>query len=215
MTERLRLDHLRPPANPPALESAWAAARSELQRPPRSWRRDLAKLGTAWLGTGLAVVALLGVLGQWGVPHLTTRAETLAFLLVVQVLGVWAALAPSARRAQLASVLASLGSMVAIVALRGPGMPGLLPQWICTLSHVGVDLLPTIGALLALRRAAVTPLRTMAVGLAVGAPGALVGEVGCGQGALHVGVFHLAAWCLAFVVVVAVGRRLRPDSYAP
>ncbi len=158
---------------------------------------------------------MLGLLHQWAVVSVTARTPTLVLLVAAQLFGAWAALAPAARRAQGLSILLSLAGAVAVVGLRGQGVPSALPPWICTISHLGVDLVPVAVALLALRRAAITPWRAWATALAVGAPGALVGELGCGQGATHVALYHLPAWGLALAVVVVGSRWLRPVSFAP
>ena len=65
------------------------------------------------------------------------------------------------------------------------------------------------------RSFAATSWRFLAAGLAVGATGALVGELACGRGWQHVALYHVSAWLLVAAVSLIVGRRRSPLSYAP
>jgi hypothetical protein len=210
------LQELRPAANAEALASALAAARKELaQAKPDSWRRDLAILTAVVSGIAVGVVGVLGALGQWAVSSPLARWETLSLLALLQLVGVAAAMAPRARWAQVATVVMGVAAMAAVVALRGAGAPSALPPWVCTLSHLGVGLAPVATVVVLLRHAAISPLRALAAGICVGTPGAIVGELGCGQSAAHVALFHLPAWGIAIAVCMAVALRIRPRSYAP
>jgi hypothetical protein len=70
-------------------------------------------------------------------------------------------------------------------------------------------------ALAALRRLAFDPVRSVVAGLSVGAVGALVGELVCQQGPLHVLVFHLPAWAFSILAVTFISIRLQRSSHAP
>jgi hypothetical protein len=70
-------------------------------------------------------------------------------------------------------------------------------------------------ALRGLTRLGHDPLRALVAGLSVGALGALVGELVCEQGPLHVLAFHLPAWAGAALAVTLLSPRLARSSHAP
>jgi hypothetical protein len=101
------------------------------------------------------------------------------------------------------------------VLLRGEGHPSTTPEWVCTVSHLGLGAGP-LGLMLAmLRKSALSAARTALAGLAVGATGAMLGELACEQSWVHVATFHLSAWLGLAVVAMLVARRLAPRSFAP
>jgi hypothetical protein len=204
-----------PPPDPAALSRALQAARAEQARPRSTYRRDAAVLGTALLGLTGAAMAGTRLAGLWRLEDLVRRLPTLALLVSVQGVAAWAAVAPRARRAQVATGLLGLLAMAAVVGLRGAGAPSPLPPWVCTLSHLGVGVVPAAVTLWLLRRAAFDVPRALAGGMGAGAAGALLGELACGQGAWHVLAFHLPAWLAVVSVVMVLGRRQKPRSFAP
>jgi hypothetical protein len=99
---------------------------------------------------------------------------------------------------------------------RGPAWAeSTLPEWVCTLSHVGVGLVPLVVAVTVLRGAAFRPLRALLAGLSVGTTGAFLGELACTQSWQHVVGYHLSAWAIAAVATLVVSLSLEPRSFAP
>jgi hypothetical protein len=196
---------------------ALAAMREELARTPRvrPWRHEALRLFAAPMGLSLAV---LGVMATLGATSADVLARVPGLLLLGATAGVcaWAALAPRGRGLSLGATLLTLGTALTLVLLRGPGAgPSRLPEWVCTVSHVGVGLVPGLVALLALRSAAFLPRRALLAGVSVGTAGAFVGELACEQGAAHVLRYHLSAWALAALVMLVISRLLPPRTFAP
>ncbi|HEX4404492.1 MAG TPA: DUF1109 domain-containing protein [Polyangia bacterium] len=193
---------------------ARAAALAELRRAPVAapWTRQAARVVGASvilcaLAAGVAVAASLVTFAQ---------APFLAALLVVAVLGGVGAVAPRGRN--LAVVVALAGAPIAMVMIawaRGAGVPSSTPAWVCSVSHVGLDLIPLAFALAALRQSAWTWPRALAAGLGAGAVGAFLGELACHQGARHVLVHHVGAWLFVALACVAISRALPSRSFAP
>lgn len=203
-------------ANEPGLEKLRAAVFAELDVPPkRSWRADVLLItGVCWLAF-LAAAAVLFLAGQLTAAHLISRLVPLSLLAGVVAVSSFAALAPR-RPGQLiiGYVIAAIG-LVGLVLLRGEGHPSETPAWVCTVSHAALGAGP-LGLMLAmLRKSALGAARTALAGLAVGATGAMLGELSCEQGFAHVAVWHLGAWIGLAVIALLIGRRLVPRSFAP
>jgi hypothetical protein len=98
---------------------------------------------------------------------------------------------------------------------RGAGVPSATPGWVCSLSHIGVGVLPLTVALWSLRQSAWSRPRALGAGLGAGTAGAFLGELACHQGARHALIHHLGAWWFVALVCVAISRRLRPRTFAP
>ena len=204
-----------PALNADALQRVRGALGAALAERPRRWRRQAALLAAGLAAFTVLLAGALGLAGNWAVNVGPARFLDLGLLLMAIALGGWAAIAPPTRmRSALALGSAAL-TMVAVVALRGPGLTSALPQWVCTVSHLGVDLVPLAVVLWRMRVAAPSLWRAIAGGLAAGVPGAALGELACGQGARHVALFHLPAWLLVVALSWALSRRLRPASFAP
>lgn len=200
-----------------ALERARAAALEELRRAPAapSWRRA-AVLSSATLVLTILVTVLVALATSLtGADHFISRVPWLVTLVVFGALASWAAIAPRAGAARPALVAVGLGLMAALVASRGTGLPSTAPGWVCSASHLGLDLLPLGVALAVLRQAAWRWSRAVVAGLGAGSVGALLGELACHQGAKHVLVHHVGAWLLATAACVAISRKLRPRTFAP
>ena len=195
------------------------AARDELRRAPVAtpWQRQSGRAVAALLAFS-ALALLVSVLAGIGPgARLGDRAALLGVLLGAQVVGVWSIAAPFSRRrlgaAGAAAVVAGLA--VALARAGSPGVAGTSPDWLCSISHLAVDLVPAGVALWLLRGGAWHPLRAVAAGLAAGTVGLLVGEIGCERGLTHVLIYHLGFWLVAAAVFLLATRRLRPRSFAP
>ena len=204
-----------PALNADALQRVRGALGAALAEPPRRWRRDAAILAAGLAGFTVLLASALGLAGNWAVNVGPARFLDVGVLLAAIGLGGWAAIAPPTRMRSAMALGSAALAMVAIVAMRGPGLSSPLPPWVCTVSHLGVDLAPLAVVLWRMRVAAPSMGRALAGGLAAGVPGAALGELACGQGALHVALFHLPAWLLVVALSWAVSRRLRPTSFAP
>jgi hypothetical protein len=180
----------------------------------RSWRGDAALvLASAW-GVALAITAVLAALGQTGPELLERHAGALAWVLVCGGVAAVAALGPIRRSTRFVAVLAAIAAPVVLVLLRvrAGGETSRLPQWVCTVSHLGVGIVPLVVGLSVLRRAAPSPARAVLCGLAAGTAGALVGEVACAQSWEHVALFHVSAWAALAVICARVSQRLQRSS---
>lgn len=200
----------------PALSRARAAvlAEARLPRPP-GWRQSVAVVCATLVG-------LLGLITGAGVAAGAISPEVLRLhlpamlpVLAVALLAGLAAFVPGARRVRLAAAALAGSAAVLLVALRVPSQPLSSAPWLCTVSHVGVAVVPGLITLVLLRRSAFTLLRSVVAGLAVGACGAFVGELVCEQGPVHVLAFHLPAWAFSTAMVAWLSARLTRRSFAP
>jgi hypothetical protein len=98
---------------------------------------------------------------------------------------------------------------------RGTGAASATSEWVCSLSHVGVGLLPLAVGLWSLRQSAWTWRRAFGAGLGAGTAGAFLGELACHKGATHVLAHHVGAWLFVALACVVISRTLRPRTYAP
>lgn len=210
----------KPPGDADARARALAAVRAELARPSsgRRWRVDAARVFAAPTVLSLAVAGVLWALGVTSGEVLWTHAPVLLALWATSAACGWAAIAPPRTRGRgwLAGWALALGGATLLVLSResAPTVSSV-PEWVCTLSHLGVGLLPAGVTLAALRGAAFQPGRALLGGLSVGTAGAVVGELVCAQGRLHVLLYHLSAWALAAVATLVVSRFLSPRSFSP
>jgi hypothetical protein len=205
-----------PDAHDP-LSRARAAALAELRRAPVAtpWRREAARVAAAWAGVCVAAAVAAVAAGLADVGQVAARAPFLAALVALALLGGVAAVAPRARAATWLVAVGAPLTMLAVAWSRGAGLPSATPEWVCSVSHVGLGLLPLAVGLWALGRGAWTWPRAVAAGLASGTAGAFLGELACHQGARHVIVHHAGAW-LAIAATCAVVSRLRsPHTVAP
>jgi len=168
-----------------------------------------------WVGVSLAagVATLLAALA--GAADVLARWPLLVALLATAAAGGIASLAPAARLWTRVGGVAALLTMAALVASRGTGAPSATPEWVCSVSHVGMGVLPLSVGLWSLRQSAWTWGRAITTGLGAGTAGAFLGELACHQGARHVLVHHLGAWSLVAIGCVAISRQLRPRTFAP
>jgi hypothetical protein len=190
---------------------------AELARTPlRSWKKEAVTVCAALAGLTVSTVAVLIATGNSSLEAVSLRLPSFLGLMVIGCVSAYLAFAPRPhRKLHFGLALGAVG-LVGIVLARGTtGSPPTQPEWVCTLSHVGLGAGPLILALTLLRRAAPGVLRSAVAGLAVGSVGAAVGEVGCAQSWSHVLIFHCAAWLAVAGVSVLVGRLLKPRSFAP
>lgn len=198
------------------LERVRARALEAAAEPPaRPWRVDVFLAWSLTIGFSLAVGLVTGVLGAWSSGPLLVHASPVLLLLLAQLTGAYGAIAPAARRAQLASLVIAGAGMAVLVSSRGAGIESASPEWLCSLSHLGLVAGPCAALLLLQRRAHLTVLRTLSAGVAAGSIGALAGELVCGRGSLHVALFHLPVWIAAAAFTALLGRVLRSATYAP
>jgi hypothetical protein len=202
------------------LARARAAALAELRAAPVAvpWSRE-----AAWVAVALAGVSALAALAAIAVgvarpADVIAAAPTIGALLVLALVGGVAVVAPPAAggKALQAFTLAAASFVMAALALgRRAGLPTETPAWVCSASHFGLGLVPLALALRALRRSAWSWPRALAAGVGAGTAGALLGELACHRGALHVLAHHVGAWVSIILVGVVVSRWRRPRSYAP
>jgi len=193
------------------------AARHELRagrRVPR-WYWHVAMI----VGSTLGVVALAGAVllaaGQTAAAVVAAHAVQLAFLVSASLGCGVAAFGPRLRAGAIA-IAASLAAAICLVALRAdPAVASASPGWLCLVSHLAAGALPLGVALHVLRDCAPSLTKAVIAGFAAGSTGAMLGEIGCEQGPLHIAVWHLGAWAVVAAAVVVISRRLTPRSYAP
>ena len=194
-----------------------AAALAELRSAPAPvpWRAQAWRVIAGFAGTGLlgAAAALAASLSGW--PRVLERAPLLLCLLATAAVAGFAALAPDGRRWRAAALVAGPGLMAALVLSRGAGAPSSTPEWVCSASHVGIGLIPLAFALWGLRQSAWRWSRALAAGLGAGTAGALLGELACHRGALHILVHHVGAWIVVAAASVLLSRHARPRTFAP
>jgi hypothetical protein len=200
-----------------ALARARAAALAELRRAPVAtpWRRQAGVVVAIWVGASIVAGSATLVAGLAAGRDVIARAPSLAALLAVAAVGGVASLVPRARPWTFLAGVAALLTMAALVLSRGVGVASSTPEWVCSVSHVGVGILPLAVGLWSLRQSAWTWRRALATGLGAGTAGAFLGELACHQSARHVLVHHLGAWLLVAIACVAISRRLRPRTFAP
>lgn len=201
------------------LARARAALQTELaqKRPVLPWRTHAALLFAVITFVMSACALGLWITGQLSHQHLGPRAPGILLLVVTSALAVASAVKP---RANLGLRVAMIGSAtLAAIALVWARLEvaavSALPEWVCTVSHLGAAIAPFAAAILFLRSAAPNPWRSVSGGLAVGTTGALLGELGCGQGAAHVLMFHFTAWAAVIICAVVLGRWMTPRTFAP
>ncbi len=204
------------PATSDALAKARAAMLAEAKLPKRAgWKAGVLAASGTVLGLATAVAGVLLAVGACTLDVFSSRAVTLASLITVGIVTMWASLRPQGHVARLISLGLVVLSAALIVLVRGAGAPSPQPEWVCTVSHLAVGLAPAAVVIVLLRGMAPNRLRSVLAGLAAGTTGAIVGEFGCGQSAGHVAIFHLSAWAAVALLVALISSRLTPRSYAP
>lgn len=207
-----------PRVEPSALTRALESARGELalNQPVRHWRTQAAWVMASSFAIALLVAGVLLAGGALSGAALLHRAPLLLLLFTTSGVCAWGALSPHGRGLRRAAVGLAMACAATLVLARGsPSAPPSLPGWVCTASHLAVDLVPLIVAVVVLRGAAFQPLRALCAGLSVGTTGAFVGELACEQDWRHVAGYHLLAWALVCAAALVLSRSLKPRSYAP
>lgn len=207
------------PPEPPSLDvlaKARAAMQAEVKAPRAAgWKALVVRMSGTLLGLFAVLVGALLAVGACTVDLLSTRSVTLTALMTVGLVSTWASLRPRGVLGRWVSVGLVTLTAGLLVLLRGAGAPSLQPQWVCTVSHLGVGLVPSAIVILLLRNMAPSRLRSFVAGLAAGTTGAFAGELACGQSAQHVALFHLSAWVAVGLFVTFLSSKLTPRSYAP
>ena len=194
-----------------------AAVRPELSRAPRKnrWRFELAAVVTSVFLLTAVIAGLLLWSGNTSFTAISARAGAFVMCGLLCVFAAVLAIAPGLRRAQLVTVLAFGAASMALVLLRSAQGASSTPEWVCTATHLGVGGVPLVIGLFALRRGGLRLLSGVALGVAAGTSGAMVGELACGRDSMHVLLFHVTAWAGVVVAGAAFSRLIRPRSYAP
>jgi len=206
------------PADAASLGKTLEAARRELalNRAVRRWRTQAVWVFISTVAMVVLVASVLLVLKQMSFAALLSKAPLFVLLWSTGAVCAWGALSPRGHRLRTVGIVLAGGSAAALVLARGESqVEATLPAWVCAASHVAVGLGPLIVSLLALRSAAFRPARALVAGLSVGTTGALVGELACAQGWMHIAGYHLTAWALIAGVEVVVSRSLKSRSFAP
>jgi hypothetical protein len=209
------------PANVPVLARVRAAALAELRTQSRglSWQRQAAGVVLTVLATTALTIEVGSLLSIVDLSRLAHRALPVTLLLVLQIAGVFLAIAPGRRLARFGAVLLAAAAAAAVVGWRGTSgggeVGGAMSPLACSLSHVAVDLIPLTAVLYALRRFAWTLGRAVLAGAAAGATGAIAGELACARGWSHVLVQHVGSALLITLLCVIISRARRPDTFAP
>jgi hypothetical protein len=194
-----------------------SAALAELRTspPPLTWRAQAFRVATGVAGAGVlgAAAALASSLAGW--PRVLERAPLIFCLLAVGTVSAFAALAPRGRGLRAIVLATGPALMAALVLSRSSGAPSSTPEWVCSASHIAIGLIPLGFALWGLRQSAWRWSRALAAGLGAGTAGALLGELACHRGAVHVLVHHVGAWVLIAAACVLISRRARPRTFAP
>ncbi len=211
-----------PPAeSAPSANSAYlrarAAALAELARQPHpvSWRHDALVAVFLVLSSTAIVMGAGAWLSIVEVDRMAGRWLSLGLLISVQILGIFAAIAPGRARLRQGAAILSIAAAVAIIVGRGVGTPSITPAFACSTSHLAVDLIPLALVLYSLRKFSVTLGRSLLAGVAAAATGAIAGELSCGRGWSHVLVHHVGAGALIAMACVLLSRARQPQTFSP
>lgn len=194
-----------------------AALRPEMKEAPQKnrWRLELAGVvGSVLLLTAAIGGALLGS-GNTSLSAIAARAGVFVMCGILCAFSAALALAPGLRRAQLVALLAFGFASIALVLLRTGQGASSTPEWVCTATHLGVGAVPLFIGLFALRRGGLRLFSGIALGVAAGTSGAMVGELGCARDSMHVLLFHVTAWAAVVAAGAALSVLVPPRSYAP
>ena len=200
-----------------AFARARSAALAELTRKPRArpWWRDALAAVLLVLASTAAVLAAGAWLSIDEIDRLSARWLPLALLTIVQVLGVFAAIAPGKAVLRRIAAALAIGAAIAIVAGRGGGHPSMTPAFACSTSHIAVDLVPLTLVLYSMRKFSVTLGRSLLAGVSAAATGAIAGELSCGRGWSHVLIHHVGSGAAIAIACVLLARYRQPETFAP
>ncbi len=200
-----------------ALLRARAAALAELARQPRAvpWWRDALSALLLIVATTAMVMGIGAWLSIVELDRLRGRWLPLLLLVAVQVVGVFAAIAPGKTLMRWSAAMLAVSAAVAILVGRHGGAVSPLPGFACSTSHVAVDLIPLALVLFYLRKFSATLGRSLLAGVAAAATGAMAGELSCGRGWSHVLVHHIGAGAAIAIACVLLSRVLAPQTLAP
>jgi len=184
---------------------------------PRPWRVVARWYTAAVVGLTVAALIISAALGLFEGARFGAQFLVVSILAVAQAMAIWVAVAPLSRT-RVAICLALTALAIAVMLGVRPAEATQLsarPAWICSLTHLAVDIVPLAVALVALRQGVMRPGRVIAAGISAGALGALLGELACERGRAHVITHHLGVWLVVVIICMVVARRLRPRTFAP
>lgn len=208
------------PASSASLDKVREAARAELRARPRarSWWVDAGILLAVNLGLVALASSVMSVsLVRPGESPMSRLGATGA-LLMLMVVGAWAAVRPGARPLRLGVLgLAALGAIW--IGVGGSGLSGDRPFGsgiACGVTELAMSVIPLAVALWITSRFAYDLTRAIVGGVSVGAAGLLLLHLHCINGAAdHLFTFHVLPWLGVALVGVAVRRSLPSRSFAP
>jgi hypothetical protein len=225
-TRRRLLDHVAALPGPSPARARSPGTGIFFAAPPPVWmrpgRQPAAASGPGQAAETIAAVAgvvaigVLALVAVYGLPDglLRARSPALAALLMAQVTGLWAALAP--RRSVWAPVSWGAAALGAALALAGhAGAVTDSPGWICSVIQGLGGLAPLALVLRALRGRPFEWWRSISAGVALGTAGAIWGEIGCQRGALHVLAHHGGSWLVLLAACVLASRLATAPRRAP
>ncbi|MEW5740843.1 MAG: DUF1109 domain-containing protein [Myxococcota bacterium] len=200
-----------------ALASARAAMLAEAAKPRgMGWRARVGLVLALTVGAA-AALAVGGMAAGFVSPDvLASRWMTALPVTVAGILTVLAAWSPGRRGMRFAALFLAVGAAVTLVLGRTASeLAGSTPEWVCTVSHLAAAIPAGVVGLIGLRGMAPNRMRALLAGLGVGTVGALLGELVCARGPLHVGLYHLSAWAVVAAAIVVLASRLTSKSFAP
>ena len=201
---------------PARLEAVRAAAQRELVRRPvaRGWPAEAACLfGAVALATAGATALHGGFDPQVGSAPFAAHLALGLALLTAALFSV----APGGATARLLVLTGGALSLLAVAAVRSASaVPWLAHGWGCAVWVAALALAPLAAGSWLLCGFARSRGREALLGLCCGSVGVLSLGLTCpGDGALHVGVFHVGACLLVVGAALQIGRLLPRRSYAP
>ncbi len=117
-------------------------SRSPSPSPSPSWRRQATGVALTVLASTALALEVGSLLSIVDLDRLGRRALPITLLLVVQIVGVWLAIAPGRRLARFGAVMLAAAAAAAVVGWRGSSEGGGAAAgspFTCSLSHLAVD----------------------------------------------------------------------------
>lgn len=204
-----------------ALEAARERSLRALRAQPviAPWQRQAATM--MMVGLTVTVVGALTTARLAGIqPRLFDgRLPAVLLLLVAQAVALWSAIAPGRWWGRnLAWAATALGAGLLLqgrAAMAAPSLAAAATGWICSVSHLGVGLVPAVVMLGFLRGISWSVPRAITAGMAVGISGLIWGEIACERSLGHVLVHHVGAMAVMTLACAALAHRLSRHAFAP
>jgi hypothetical protein len=212
-----------PPVDDAVLAASRAGALGALRAAPRAraWTRQATAITAFGLGATIAGALVTAAIAGHAGRLFDARLPVIALLLATQALALWAALRPGPGRwwgNGVSWTAAALGAGALLAGRTATGSGLALSDaggWICSVSHLAVELAPAVVVLAALRRISWSLRRALTAGLAVGVSGLVWGEIACQRSWSHVVVHHFGALGLMVLACVLMSRRLARGAVSP